>query len=73
MVWILTVNKAIKSAAIAVTTNIHQEISIRNAKSFSHLFIAHQATGAAITIEIQNVNQSLSIPIKEKLIGNVRN
>ena len=47
--WKLTVNNAISNARIPATKNIHQLIDTRYAKSSSHLFIAHHATGNAIT------------------------
>jgi hypothetical protein len=40
--------RATARASKADNANIHQLIWVRNAKSFNHLFIAHQATGAAM-------------------------
>ena len=60
--WKLTVINAITNAAAAATANIHQLIVMRYGKSCNHLFIAHQATGNAITdairIRITNLFES---------------
>src|SRR5690606_31870239 len=45
----LTVSNAITTAAKPATANIHHWMSMRYAKSSSHLSIAHQAMGEAMT------------------------
>src|SRR5579862_3241727 len=49
----MVVASAISSADRPTTTNIHHEIVVRYAKSCSHRFIIHQATGDAIRMEIK--------------------
>ena len=48
--WKLTVINAISIVIIPAAKNIHPLIFMRNAKSCSHLFAAHHATGDAIRI-----------------------